>query len=462
MNRTALLCLALVVCLVAGCSQSSDGRVHITYWEKWSGAEAAAMQAVVDQFNQSQDRIVVEFLSLSSVDRKTIVATAGGDPPDVAGLWLNNVYSFADRNALTPLDEFIRRDGSTPEQWLTRYCAVYGDMVSYRGQIWAAISAPSVTGLHWNKQLFAGAGLDPDRPPRTLVELDEFAEKLTKRDATGAITQLGFLPQEPNWFVWAYPAWFGGKYWNSRDIALDDQGAYEWVANYSRRYGLEQIQAFSSGFGNFNSPQNAFLAGKVAMEFQGVWMNRFIEQFAPGMSYGVTAWPSTTTRVDDFTVADADMLTIPRGAKHPNEAWEFIKFVSTVNAQAEHRDELRGVELLCFLQQKNSPLREWSPFFARHHPHPYIAVFRQLAESPNATHMPKLGIWEEYRRELVAAFDAVRLLTQPPGEALAFAQSRVAESWQLHRRSLERRQVAGRVTPRGDASGDVAYTGGEP
>ncbi len=430
--------------LLASCRPNSDGKIHITYWEKWTGAEASAMQAVVDQFNQSQDRVVVEFLSTSNVDRKTMVATAGGDPPDVAGLWLNNVYTFADRDALTPLDDFIGRDGGTPEQWLARFYPVFADMCTYRGRIWATVSAPATTALHWNKKLFAEAGLDPDRPPRTVAELDEFAEKLTKRDPkTGAITQLGFLPQEPGWFSWAYPKWFGGDYWDEREITLasrpENLEAFRWVESYSRRYGLEEIKAFSSGFGNFASAQNPFMTGKIAMVIQGVWMNNFIEQFAPGLSYGVAPWPATKPGLENFTMTDADFLTIPRGAKHPNEAWEFIQYVNSVNAQAQRLEDLRGVEVLCYRQQKISPLREWSPFFAEHHPHPYIAVFRQLAESPNAIHIPKVGIWEEYRRELNTAFDVVRLLSEPPGEAVAFAQSRVAESWELHRRSLERR-----------------------
>lgn len=433
-----------VMLLAGGCRESADGKVHITYWEKWSGTEATAMQQVVEQFNRSQDRIVVEFLSTSNVDRKTMVATAGGDPPDVAGLWLNNVYSFADRDALTPLDDFIRRDGSTPEQWLARYYPVYADMGSYRGRIWAAVSAPATTALHWNKRLFAEAGLNPERPPRTLAELDEFAEKLTKRDPkTGEVTQLGFLPQEPGWFAWAFPKWFGGEYWDGRDITLgarpENLEAFRWVAGYSRKYGLEQIKAFTSGFGNFASPQNPFLSGRIAMVIQGVWMNHFIEQFAPGLQYGVAPWPTTKPGLENFTMADADFLTIPRGAKHANEAWEFIRYVSSINPQAQSRGELRGLELLCYLQQKHSPLREWSPFFMEHHPHPYIATFRHLAESPNAIHIPKMGIWEEYRRELVTAFDSVRLLAQSPEPAVAFADSRVTESWELHRRSLERR-----------------------
>ena len=421
-----------------------DEKVHLTYWEKWTGKEAEAMQRVVDQFNRSQDKIVVEYLSVSNVDRKTIVATAGGDPPDVAGLWIYNIYSFADCDALLSLDDFIRREGQTPEQWLQRYYPVFADMCTYRGVTWALPTTPSTTALHWNKALFRAAGLDPERPPRTLAELDAFAEQLTQRDPqTNAITQLGFLPQEPGWFSWSFPQWFGGQLWDGQRITLGERPenveCYRWIESYSKKYGLEQIKSFTSGFGNFSSPQNAFFAGKVAMVFHGVWMNNFIKQYAPGMEYGVVPWPAVKPGMENFTVADADVLTIPRGSKHPNEAWEFIKFVSSINPTAQKQSELLGMELLCYGQGKNSPLRQWSPFFEQHHPHPYINVFRELAESPHAVHIPKMGIWDEYRREIESVFENVRLLNQTPEEALAFCQKRVRESWEFHQRSLARR-----------------------
>jgi ABC-type glycerol-3-phosphate transport system substrate-binding protein len=442
-----ILCLFVGGLCLVGCQEKpSDDKVHITYWEKWSGFEAEAMQRTVDQFNRSQDKIVVEFLSLSSVDRKALIATAGGDPPDVVGLWAFNVYSFADRDALQPLDDFIRGEGSTPKQWLARYEPVYADMCTYRGHVWAGLSTPSMTALHWNKAMFRADGLDPDRPPRTLTELDVFAEKLTKRDPkTGEIVQLGFLPQEPNWFAWAYPLWFGGQLLDNDRITIGTDPhnlqCYQWVESFTSKYGLDQVRAFFSGFGNFASPQNAFLSGKVAMEFQGVWMNNFIRQFVPGMEYGVAAWPTAAPGLDDFTVADTDLLAIPRGAKHPREAWELIKFISSANLNAQREDELSGVELVCYLQGKNSPLRQWSPFFEQHHPHPYIGVFRQLARSPHAVHLPKMGIWQEYRRETDTMFDAVRLLAESPEQALAFCQRRISESWSWHRKSLERRQT---------------------
>jgi ABC-type glycerol-3-phosphate transport system substrate-binding protein len=443
MSRISALLLCL---LLAGCGGPSDGKVHVSYWEKWTGAEGAAMQKVVDQFNRLQDKIVVEYLGISDVDRKTLIATAGGDPPDVAGIWLQNVYTFADLNALLPLDDFIRGEGTTPEKWAERYYPVYGDMGVHRGVTWAAPSTPSMTALHWNKTLFRAAGLDPEHPPRTLAELDDMAEKLTKRDPqTGRITQVGFLPQEPGWFSWAFPQWFGGQLWDGKEITIGtapgNLECYQWVRKYTEKYGLEQIKAFTSGFGNFASPQNPFFSGQIAMVFQGVWTNNYIRQFAPGMEYGCAPWPAVKPELADFAVAEADMLAIPRGARHPKEAWQFIKFVSSINPQARSRKELLGMELLCFLQEKNSPLRQWSPFFEQHHPHPYIELFRRLAESPHAVHTPKIGIWEEFTEEQNEVFETVRLLMQSPEAALAFCQARVSERWAEHRRSLARHGV---------------------
>lgn len=470
--KISMVAIAVLSVFLVGCSRD-DGKVHISYWEKWTGKEGEAMQRTVDQFNRLQKKnkdgkiIVVEYLSISNVDRKTIVATAGGDPPDVAGLWVSNVFSFADRNALLPLDDFIKRDGMTTEQWLSRYYPVYADMCTYRGSTWAVPTTPTTYALYWNKAMFRAAGLDPERPPQTLAELDEFAEKLAKRDKDGKIVQLGFLPQEPGWAAWSFPQWFGGQLWDETEITIGKNAAnleaYNWVEGYSRKYGLEQIKSFVSGFGNFSSPQNPFFSGQMAMVFQGVWLNNFIEQYAPGMEYGCAPWPTAKPGLENFTVADADLVMIPRGAKHPDEAWEFIKFISSINENAQTEEELFGMELVCYGQQKNSPMRVWSPFFAQKHPHPYIKVFRDQAASPNAIHYPKIGIWQEYTREVSQVFEKVRLLAKSPEEALAFAQKRVSESWELHQRSLARRKSndVGRVTPHGEshtaASGDEAY-----
>ena len=56
------------------------------------------MKQIVDDFNATvgrEEKIFVNYLSMSSVDQKTLLATAAGVPPDVAGVWDNQVRQFA-------------------------------------------------------------------------------------------------------------------------------------------------------------------------------------------------------------------------------------------------------------------------------------------------------------------------------------------------------------------------------
>lgn len=440
--------LSLSLLWLVGCQRAADDRIRLVYWEKWTGAEGEAMQRVVEAFNRSQDRIVVSYLPVSQVDRKAIVAIAGGDPPDILGIWAPNISSFADRAALLPLDTFLAQESGTVEAFMERFYPVYASMVRHDGRVYGLPSTPTTVALHWNKAMFREAGLDPERPPRTLAELDEMAQRLERRDPrTGEILTLGFLPQEPGWFSWAFPAWFGGGLIDGEQIILGtdeaNRRALEWTLSYTERIGVDAIRKFTSGFGSGASPQAAFFSGKIAMVFQGVWLNNFIRQFAPGMDYGVAPWPAAVPGVHDFTVADADVLVIPRGSRHPEAAWEFLRFVSSHNPHARSAAELQGMELLCYLQQKNSPLREWSPYFAEHHPHPYIGVFRELARSPHAVHPPNIGIWGEYSREWNSLFERVRLGLVDPAEGLGYAHRRLVESWDRHRASVERQRAAG-------------------
>ncbi|HEU4752685.1 MAG TPA: extracellular solute-binding protein, partial [Armatimonadota bacterium] len=167
----------------------ADGKIHVRYWEKWSGFEEDAMRKVVDTFNQRSDRIHVDFLSVSQVNQKVLLATAGGNPPDVAGIWDYDVVAFADYNALTPLDQFCRRDGVGPEDYLP----AYWKLCVHQDHVYALPTTPASLALHWNRAAFREAGLDPDRPPKTIEELDAMSDKLTRRDAGGKITRMGFM-----------------------------------------------------------------------------------------------------------------------------------------------------------------------------------------------------------------------------------------------------------------------------
>ncbi|MDW8208514.1 MAG: ABC transporter substrate-binding protein, partial [Chloroherpetonaceae bacterium] len=267
------------------------GPVRITYWEKWTGFEGDAMRAVVDAFNRSQNRIHVDLLTISSIEDKTLLAIASGNPPDVVGLFGPNVAQYADARAILPLDDYCRKAGIRAEQ----YIPAYWDVGVYRGHIYALPSTPASTALHFNRRMLEEIGHDPDDPPETIEELNALADKLTRRDASGRIIQAGFMPNEPDWWRWGWGFVFGGQLWDGKGKITanspENVRAFEWVQSFFKKYGVKDLQTFRSGFGNFSSPQNAFLAEKVAMQLQGTWMYNFITRYAPKLKWSAAPFP---------------------------------------------------------------------------------------------------------------------------------------------------------------------------
>jgi multiple sugar transport system substrate-binding protein len=212
---------------------------------------------------------------------------------------------------------------------------------------------------------------------------------------------------------------------------------YRWIEGYSKRLGKDAMTSFQSGFGNFDSPQNAFLSGMVAMEQQGPYLANFIYSRQPRMStvlwpkdqemtlplaerrknyeWAVAPFPTAVPGLEDVTYCSFDALTIPRGARHKREAFEFIAWLNRQDV----------MEKLCKLHCKNSPLAKVSEDFINHHPNPYIDVFERLANSPNARAAPQIPIMPEVLSELTNLAQQVSLLQVDPEKALADIQVRM-------------------------------------
>jgi ABC-type sugar transport system permease subunit/ABC-type glycerol-3-phosphate transport system substrate-binding protein len=413
----------------AGADRLTESRTHVVYWEKWTGFEKDAIQIVVDDFNRSQDRVFVDLVSVSVIRQKTLLATAGGNPPDLAGLPNDSVVEFADKNALTSLEDLARGTRVTGE----RYVPIVWDMCNHAGHLWSVPTTPVIVALHWNKDLFEQAGLDPEQPPRTIAELDQFSQKLTRRGAGNRIETMGFLPSEPGHWPEAWGYFFGGSLWDGQHLTLDSKEnvlAFEWIRSYAEAYGPEALLTFRSSFGRWGSAQNAFISGKVAMELEGVWLANFIGMYNPKMRWGAAPFPSAREADDPITIANSDMLVIPRGAKHPREAFEFIKYMA----------EQGPIEKLSLLHGKTSPLAEVSDDFYARHKNPYIRMFQRLSMSKNTIHFPYVGVWNQLTGEFSNAFDRVWLLEATPAEALHEVQERVGTAYRRERERETQRQ----------------------
>ena len=443
-----------------------EDRVIVEYWEKWTGPEQQQMQQIIDEFNDSvgrEKKIFVHYMSTAAINQKTLVATAAGTPPDIAGLWDSNIVPYAAEDALEPLEEMAAQHGIVDGT----YKKVYWDACHYDGHLYALVSTPACVGLLYNRLAFEqasaelrAAGLDPNRAPRTLEEMDRYADVLTRKDAAGRVHRAGYFPLEPGWYIAYTWMWFGTDIWDAQTgkLKLTDPkviAAYDWIASYTRKLGPAAANEFRGGLGNFDSPQNGFLVDYVSMEQQGPWMANYIEHLRPDLqrlkwpreiernkplverrqnyAWAFAPFPSAVPGLEGVTYATFDALVIPRGAKHKTEAFEFIAYVNRQDV----------MEKLNTMHCKNSPLANVSREFIEHHPNPYIQVFEDLANSPNARGVPQIPTWPEIFDDLQAIGQAMSVGRVSAGDALSAAEGRLQASldnyFEKHR---QRRQLA--------------------
>ena len=419
-------------------THTKDGRLIIHFWQSWSRFEEAALQKVVDDFNKSQDKLYIAMLKVSDPNKKLMLATAAGNPPDISVIWGSSMTNFAAKNALLPLNKLCEAAGFKENYYMP---AVWDSMTNY-GFIWALPITAYDWSLYWNKQLFREAGLDPDTPPKTIAELDRLSDVLTivkiKRkgvkkevrfsDLTPAekkkknfdIVQMGFAPDIPGDWKLQYARYFGGKYWNGKDKMLVDSpgniAAVKWYAGYAERYGADNILKFKSAYGGSGTPQDPFICGKMAMVYYGSWLFNYIHSFNPGLDWDTAAFPCDKyVSGREVTTVGDDLIVIPRGSKHPKEAFEFMKFLNS----------RKQLENICLAHRKFTPLRKASKAFYEKHSNPAIKTLQKLANNKAAVSASKLPVLQQFEGDFGLAFERAFLGLATPEESLRIIQDRV-------------------------------------
>lgn len=317
-----------------------EGRTIITYWDRHTGHEFDARVTLIEEFNRSQDKVYVRCLPIGSRIEKLLTAISGGAPPDVCSLETATLATLGSEGCFTPLDDFV---AEVPELNEDRFFHHVWEMVDFDDHVWAIPTTTDSTCLLWNKHLFRRAGLDPDQPPRNTKELQDFAAKLTVRDANGYVEQIGFLPWLPWDVTHLWGCMFGGNWYNPetrRMVCGNDPGiiaSLAWQQSFAINpqssnnpgYAIDpqKISAIpGGGFGEYQSASNPFYTGKVAMIVEGEWQVEFTSKYAPELDWGVAPIPQPEGAKLVAYSPNAVVDAIPLGSKNVEAAKAFLKW----------------------------------------------------------------------------------------------------------------------------------------
>jgi len=133
---------------------------------------------------------------------KALTAVKSGEPPVTSILLSTDMFTLIDEDAIVPFDDLIKT--REDRDWLKSFYPAFMENSQTGGKTWGIPFQRSTIVLYYNKDLFKEAGLDPNKPPATWHEMTEYAQKLTKRDASGRVTQWGVQIPSSGFPYWLF------------------------------------------------------------------------------------------------------------------------------------------------------------------------------------------------------------------------------------------------------------------
>ncbi|MDQ6619586.1 MAG: ABC transporter substrate-binding protein [Pseudomonadota bacterium] len=135
---------------------------------------------------------------------KAMTAVKSGEPPVMSILAATDMFTLIDEDAIVPFDDLLR--SNEDRAWLRSFYPAFMENSQTGGKTWGIPFQRSNVVLYYNKEMFKDAGLDANRPPATWDEQVQYAQKLTKHDASGKVTQWGIQIPSSGFPYWLFQA----------------------------------------------------------------------------------------------------------------------------------------------------------------------------------------------------------------------------------------------------------------
>jgi multiple sugar transport system substrate-binding protein len=313
-----------------GCASEGD----LEMWER-SGGNAGMVDALVAAWNDAYPdcKINLTYIPHTEMVSKIAQGIASGEVPDLMGMDLIYAPQFEDAGQLVDITDQI---GSIPE--LETASPGHLTVGTYEGRLYGVPLYADVSALFYNKTLFEQAGLDPDKPPTSLAEIREYADKITALgdDITGY-----YLPGNCagcNIFTVGPLMWASGA-----KIEAEGPGDEPLVGD-----GVKQVLQWARDMvaaGNVHEGDRAengetfhlqFGSGKIGMMGTGNFNITLArdQMVDHPFEFGISLLPG----VEPGSAASfigGDLVVIPNGSTRVDDAVNFMKFLLSDEVQVE-------------------------------------------------------------------------------------------------------------------------------
>ena len=322
-----------------------DGFVTLRYMAWGNPSQLATEQTIINLFNKkcadAGKKLRVELFMTpgSGYVQKLQLMMASGTGPDVMRidhydfpLQVMRGY-FHDLTDLAKSDKSFDADAYHPIAMKENYSGdrLYGLNMLFGGLI-----------CYYNRDLFARAGLeDPydlwKRGEWTWARFEEDARKLTERDANGSTRVYGFIVPQALWWLWNWR--------NGAQVMNEDRSAVAWdspggLEGFRQLHKMVYVDRVCPTPADSAAAAFTFDSGNVAMVFEWGGMSPRYRSAIRDFRWDIVPTPSD--RGNEFSLIKGNQVVMNARCKHPEEAWEWMKFLTSAEAEIiMYGDKLR-------------------------------------------------------------------------------------------------------------------------
>jgi multiple sugar transport system substrate-binding protein len=358
-------------------------------------------KAIGQEFEKTHPDIDVkmQFVGWANLFNKIVTSIGGGNAPDAMYVGSRWIPQLANMGAIIPLGDYLteeKKDMYPQKVWNT---------TTYQGNIYGVVRAMSSKALIYNKELFREAGLDPEEPPETWEELHSYAEKIHAlgEDTYGfGLAAEKFTSTTSQFLNFLYAN--GGRVVNEEGkVVLNQPEAVEALNFYAK--DLPEVSEPSPMEWRRENLIKPFKAGKVGMYIDHVHNAKSASD--AGIDVGIAFIPGgpAENAPRSASVQVTDSIAIPAQSNHKEEAWEFIKYMTSFEKQTDWDKKLGFIPPI----KKEMELEEFDTWYWE----PYLEITKKYAVG-----QPKLQNYTAGEEIILNAVQKVFLGRQTPEQAL--------------------------------------------
>ncbi len=294
-------------------AERASGDVRATGF--WSPEEQKQLEQVFAGFRAKYPKINLKAEPIAS-DYLTKIQTdiAAGNVADIFMVQNEYAQDFMSRNVLLAIDEYMKEDGVTKDEFYTPLIDAY----TWKGKLYGLPKDWSPIGMVYDTAVFDEAGV---KPP---TNWDELKTVLTTLKEKKGSVQFALDPQFARFVMFLFQA--GGSITNPEvtKIELNSDAA---KTALTEMYGLykDGLSSPSADIGA-DWPGDAFAKDLSSIIFEGNWVFPFLKTNAPNKKYGIAELPAGPG--GKGTPAFTNSYSIFAGSKNPDAAWVVVEYLT--------------------------------------------------------------------------------------------------------------------------------------